>query len=164
MAKSPINRKKLLVYKEYVDWSSLPSPERILLEKAWAETNNAYAPYSKFRVGATLELENGITIPGSNQENASFPAGLCAERVAIFAALGQQPGEKIRRIAVTAVNKENNLKRPVYPCGFCVQVLIDLEERQESPVSIVLGLKEGGAVILDSAKLLLPFYFSKDDL
>jgi len=164
MADSPITRKMLLVYKEHSDWSSLPSSERILLEKAWTETNNAYAPYSNFRVGASLELENGILIPGSNQENASFPAGLCAERVAIFAAMGQQPGVKVQRIAITAINKENNLKRPVYPCGFCAQVLIDLEERQNAPVSIILGLKDGGAVVMESAKMLLPFSFSKDDL
>ena len=157
-------RKKELSYKEYKHWSKLEKGENTLLESAWNETKNAYAPYSQFRVGACAELENGVLVPGSNQENASFPAGLCAERVALFSAMGNHPGVRVKKIAITAVNRDDNLKRPVFPCGFCAQVLIDLEERQQSAIKIILGLKNGPAFELDSAKMLLPFFFSKSDL
>jgi cytidine deaminase len=100
-----------------------------LMSSAETARKNAYAPYSKFLVGAALELENGKIITGSNQENAAYPSGLCAERTAIFYAGAQFPNQKILKMAISAGSQENVLNRPIPPCGACRQALIEYEQK-----------------------------------
>lgn len=157
-------RERKIKYEEFGSLQHLTTEDRKLLECAFDERDHAYAPYSGFRVGACLILENGQKVVGSNQENASFPAGLCAERVALFTAMGSNPGIGVKSIAVAAKNLNDNLESPVFPCGFCAQVLVDLEERQKSPIRIILGVDTGPVIILASSKSILPFAFSSRDL
>lgn len=118
-----------------------------LMEKAIQAAGKAYAPYSKFRVGAAIRLENGRILTGNNQENASFPAGICAERVVVFYAHANYPESTIRSIAVTAS-----------PCGVCRQVLLESEKRAGVPIRVLLA--NGNEVrIFNSVKDLLPFGF-----
>lgn len=118
-----------------------------LMEKAIQAAGKAYAPYSKFRVGAAIRLENGRILTGNNQENASFPAGICAERAVVFYAHANYPESTIRSIAVTAS-----------PCGVCRQVLLESEKRAGVPIRVLLA--NGNEVrIFNSVKDLLPFGF-----
>jgi len=158
------DRERKIKYEEYEGLQHLTTEDRELLMSAFDQRDHAYAPYSDFRVGACLLLENGKKVAGSNQENASFPAGLCAERVALFTAMGSHPGTGVKSIAVAAKNSNDNLKGPVFPCGFCAQVLVDLEERQKSPIRVILGVDRGPVIILTSSKSILPFAFSSRDL
>ncbi len=118
----------------YRQIDELPKTDQILLEKARQSLKDAYAPYSKFQVGAALRLNNGKTIIGSNQENAAFPLTLCAERVAIFAAAAQYPHAAIDSIAITAKSAGQILDRPITPCGSCRQVIYESEFRFEQPI------------------------------
>lgn len=127
----------------------------------WAR--KAYAPYSGFHVGALLELENGEFAGGNNQENAAYPSGLCAERVAIFAANARFPATAIRRIVVTAWHKGDITEQPVAPCGACRQVMFEKEAEQQSPIEIVL-LGANDALIFNSVADLLPFAFGGETL
>lgn len=117
----------------------LPAADAELVKKAIEATQNSYAPYSHFCVGAALRLTNGVIVPGCNQENAAFPAGLCAERTAIFAAGAQYPDVPCEAIAIAARNPQGELtSEPVSPCGTCRQVLIETETRYSRPVRILL--------------------------
>lgn len=117
----------------------LPSDEQFLVTKAIESTNNSYAKYSHFHVGAAIQLENGVVLPGCNQENAAFPAGLCAERSAIFAAGAQYPEVAVEKIAIAAREPSGELTAtPVSPCGTCRQVMIETETRFGKPLRILL--------------------------
>ena len=124
---------------------------------------NAYAPYSNFHVGATLLLENKLFISGSNQENASFPCGICAERTALFTAKSNYPNLKIIKIAITTKSRDFNSTNPVAPCGLCRQVLLEYEIKQKSDIEIYLFNKEK-VIKFNKAKDLLPFYFTEERL
>ncbi|MCV9929898.1 cytidine deaminase [Flavobacterium sp. LS1R49] len=132
-----------------------------LMNEAIAIRKKAYAPYSKFRVGAALLLDNGKIVLGSNQENAAYPSGLCAERVAIFHAGAIYPDAKILKIAITAASDTNQTKAPIPPCGSCRQSIAEYEIKQETPIEIYFMGEIG--VIYQSASLknLLPFMFDK---
>lgn len=135
-----------------------------LMTKAAATRDSAYAPYSRFRVGAAILLENGAVVTGSNQENASYPSGLCAERTAVYAAGAQFPGQKILKIAITAKSERHQILSPVPPCGACRQALIEYEVKQEDPIELFF-MGEGGKVIkADSVKDLLPLIFDSSCL
>jgi cytidine deaminase len=138
--------------------------ERNLLEKARQSYKMAYAPYSNFHVGAAVLLENGTIVLGNNQENASYPLGLCAERVAVFAASANHPGVKIKAIAVTASSKEIQINKPVPPCGACRQVMAEYEFRDKSPIKIIMAGENGKVLVAESVKELLPYQFTSDDL
>jgi len=138
----------------------LPEIEIKLVELAKAAAANAYSPYSKFNVGAAVLLANGEIITGNNQENAAYPSGLCAERVAVFFANAKYPNVPIKTIAVTARQTSGFLETPVPPCGACRQVLLETENRFDSPIKIILAAKEKIS-ILESAKSLLPMSFEK---
>jgi cytidine deaminase len=131
------------------------------MEQATEARKNAYAPYSKFRVGAAILLDNGKIIIGSNQENAAFPSGLCAERVAIFQAGALYPQSRILKMAITAASETNTTLTPVPPCGSCRQSIAEYEIRQESPIEIYFMGEKGEIYKSASLKNLLPFLFEK---
>lgn len=139
----------------------LPEEERTLVEQAIEATNRSYTPYSHFHVGAALRLGNGITFIGCNQENAAFPAGICAERSAIFAAGAQYPDEPVTMLAIAARNTKGELQdEPVSPCGTCRQVIIETETRFNHPVRLLLyGRKK--IYVIDSIKQLMPLSFTE---
>ncbi|MBR0259288.1 MAG: cytidine deaminase [Prevotella sp.] len=139
----------------------LTPEERSLIEQAIEGTNRSYSPYSHFHVGAALKLQNGVTFIGCNQENAAFPAGICAERSAIFAAGAQYPDQPITMLAIAARNKEGEFtKDPVSPCGTCRQVLIETETRFHHSVRILL-YGQRCVYIVDSIKQLMPLSFTE---
>lgn len=139
----------------------LSESEQGLIRQAIEATGRAYAPYSHFHVGAALMLENGVTVIGCNQENAAFPAGICAERSAIFAAGAQYPDQPVVMLAIAARTPQGELQaEPVSPCGTCRQVLIETETRFHRPVRILLyGQKH--IYIANSIKELMPLSFSE---
>lgn len=139
----------------------LPNEIQNLMEQAVAVRKNAYAPYSQFRVGAALLLDNGKIILGSNQENAAYPSGLCAERVAIFQSGALYPEAKILKMAITAASDTNKTTAPIPPCGSCRQSIAEYEIRQETPIEIYFMGEIGSVYKSDSLKNLLPFMFDK---
>ncbi len=148
----------------YEGEQSLPPGDRELLSKAREATSSAYAPYSGFRVGAALLLESGEVIIGSNQENASFPSGLCAERVAVFQKGARFPEGVIEVLAVVALSPGKHLKIPAAPCGNCRQSLLEYEHRQESPIRILLQADNGSVYECPSVSALLPLGFDQSYL
>ena len=139
----------------------LTPEERSLIEQAIEGTNRSYSPYSLFHVGAALKLQNGATYIGCNQENAAFPAGICAERSAIFAAGAQYPDQPIVMLAIAARSREGEFtKEAVSPCGTCRQVLIETETRFQHPVRILL-YGQRCVYVLDSIKQLMPLSFTE---
>lgn len=139
----------------------LTSDERILIEMAIEGTNRSYAPYSNFHVGAAIKLKNGIRFIGCNQENAAFPAGICAERAAIFAAGAQYPDEPVVMLAITARGKDGELiAEPASPCGTCRQVLIETETRFKQPIRILL-YGRNRVYVIDGIKQLMPLSFTE---
>lgn len=139
----------------------LTAEERNLIQMAIEATGHSYAPYSHFRVGAAILLQNGQTFVGCNQENAAFPSGICAERSAIFAAGAQCPDQPVTMLAIAARNEQGELQEePVSPCGPCRQVLIETETRFHQPVRILL-YGEKRIYIVDSIKQLMPLSFTE---
>jgi cytidine deaminase len=131
-----------------------------LLEKARQACNNAYAPYSNFYVGAAVLLTDGSIILGSNQENAAYPSGLCAERTAVFAASSNHPGQSIEAIAVAAYKQGSSVFVPVSPCGACRQVLLEYEAKQQTSVRFIMLGENNKVYISPSISNLLPAQFS----
>lgn len=142
----------------------LDAESKYLVHKAKEACNHAYAPYSKFMVGAAVLLADGKVVIGCNQENAAYPSGMCAERVALFAVASQHPDQKIVKIAVTAKRKNAKELLPATCCGSCRQVMLEFETRQQEPIKIVMSNREHHWVITPSVESLLPFSFSKADL
>lgn len=146
-------------YKEYIGIEELPDREKALLEKAIGATKGAYAPYSKFRVGAAVLLSNGETIIGANQENAAYPSGLCAERTALFSAHTLHPDATVEAIAITAVDPSGNMLPTItYPCGACRQVMAEYEQLAQKPVTIVIGASKG-VQVFEGVTSIMPFMF-----
>lgn len=139
----------------------LPVEIQDLMEKAIEVRKNAYAPYSKFRVGTAILLDNGKIVVGSNQENAAYPSGLCAERVAIFQAGAIYPEATILKMAITAASGNNTTDTPIPPCGSCRQSIAEYEVRQEAPIEIYFMGEIGAIHKSASLKNLLPFMFEK---
>ncbi|RTE52934.1 cytidine deaminase [Arenibacter aquaticus] len=131
-----------------------------LMKEAIKARERAYSPYSKFNVGAALLLENGKVVTGSNQENASYPSGLCAERVAIFYASSKFPEVSIKAIAVSATSKNYVVDRPAAPCGNCRQVISEYEIKQQSPISIIMSGETGEILKCQSVADILPLAFN----
>ncbi|GAA6766301.1 cytidine deaminase [Flavobacterium johnsoniae] len=132
-----------------------------LMNQAVEIRKKAYAPYSKFRVGAALLLDNGKVILGSNQENAAYPSGLCAERTAIFYAGSIYPEAKILKMAITAASDTNQTQAPIPPCGSCRQSIAEYEIKQDTPIEIYFMGEIGEVYKSASLKNLLPFMFDK---
>ncbi|SHN06359.1 cytidine deaminase [Flavobacterium xinjiangense] len=139
----------------------LPKDVYSLMEEAVAIRKKAYAPYSKFRVGVAILLDNGQIVLGSNQENAAYPSGLCAERVAVFYAGSVYPEAKILKMAITAASDTNKTTTPIPPCGSCRQSIAEYEIKQDTPIEIYFMGEEGEVNKSESLKNLLPFMFDK---
>lgn len=144
--------------------SELPAEIQTLMQQAIEVRKNAYAPYSHFRVGAAILLDNGKVVLGSNQENAAYPSGLCAERVAIFQAGAIYPNAKIIQLAITAASDTNPTKSPIPPCGSCRQSIAEYEFKQDTPIEIYFMGESGEVYKSDSISNLLPLSFDKTSL
>ena len=146
-------------YTEYNTHREVPAHLRALLAKAKAAYKNSYAPYSQFHVGSAVLLANGETVLGTNQENASFPAGICAERTALFAAATQYPDQEVIAIAIAAHSEQYMVQEPVPPCGVCRQVMAETEKRQNVPVQVLFTGEKGRVIHVTGTNNLLPFVF-----
>jgi cytidine deaminase len=142
----------------------LSSSAKNLMHKAIEIKNNAYAPYSKFKVGAALLLEAGTIITGNNQENAAYPSGICAERVAIWKASSDFPNHKILKLAISASSSSQITKEPVAPCGACRQTLSEYELKQKDKIEVYFMGEIGKVIKTDSLLDLLPIAFDKSFL
>ena len=151
-------------FEEYAEGEQLPSADLSLLNQARQAVNTSYAPYSEFRVGVAVLLENGHVVKGSNQENASYPLGLCAERVALFHAGSVYPDVKIVAIAITATAQHFVTKTPITPCGACRQVMAETENRQSAPMRIIMNGQQGVTQIVNGIENLLPLSFREEKL
>jgi cytidine deaminase len=142
----------------------LDSESKYLVHKSKEATTHAYAPYSKFCVGAAVILEDGSVVTGSNQENASYPLCMCAERVALYAAAALHPEKKILKLAVTAHKKNHKDLSSATSCGSCRQVMVEFEARQNKPIEVIMLCTDKRWVKAPSAASLLPLGFSKKSL
>ncbi len=148
----------------YTTAGELPGPDRELLEAAREAMNAAFAPYSRFHVGAAVRLRSGEIIKGNNQENISFPSGLCAERVALFYAHAQHPELEIDALAIVANSELKETIRPLAPCGACRQVMIETERNQNAPLRVIMSGNKGAVWVSENVQNLLPFYFDFDHI
>lgn len=151
-------------YTVYKSSEELPENLQQLLQTARNVTEQAYAPYSNFQVGAVAMLANGEMVAGSNQENASFPVGLCAERVLLASVSSQFPRVPINTIAVSYKSEQHKSDHPISPCGICRQSLQEYEARISQKVQLVLGGLTGPVYVIDSASRLLPLAFTREEL
>lgn len=145
-------------YTVYQAVTELPEKVQLLMNEAIAARQKAYAPYSNFKVGAAVLMKNGHIFTGSNQENAAYPSGLCAERVAIYQASSQYPNEEIEMIAISGT-AQTPTAHPVSPCGACRQSLSEYETKQQKLIPVYFMGAEGNIIQTDSIKDLLPFLF-----
>lgn len=148
----------------FENFDELPNDVKSLMEKAKEARLKAYAPYSNFFVGTALLMDTGEVLTGSNQENASYPSGLCAERTAIFYAGSQFPNGKIVRMAIIAGSNHNKTSSPIPPCGACRQSIAEYEVKQEAPIEIYFMGETGKVVKSSSLANLLPLMFDKSVL
>lgn len=144
--------------------NNLSQEDKELMQIAVEARKNAYAPYSNFQVGAAVLLENGEVVIGNNQENASYPSGLCAERVAVFQAGAKYPGVKIKSIAITATSKNYVVEKAAAPCGNCRQSIAEYEQKQGTPITIFLMGEKGEVLKCDSVADILPLAFNNSFL
>ncbi|MDB5246209.1 MAG: CMP/dCMP deaminase zinc-binding protein [Segetibacter sp.] len=151
-------------FEVYDSIDELTEQDAWLLSEAREVTQHAYAPYSHFQVGAIARLDNGEIVAGSNQENASFPVGLCAERVLLASAASLFPKVPVDTIAISYHNELGESKHPISPCGMCRQSLLEYESRVDHPIRIILGGLEGKVYIIERASMLLPLSFTSHDL
>lgn len=148
----------------YDGFSELLEEDQTLMTKAVAARKNAYAPYSNFQVGAAVLLANGETVIGSNQENASYPSGLCAERVAIFQAGALYPGVVVKTVAITATSVDRIVDTPAAPCGNCRQAMLEYETKQKEPVKLLLMGETGKVIQCNTIADILPLGFDSSFL
>ena len=151
-------------YEEHDSFRELSPDERELIEHAAEAARNAYAPYSRYHVGAALRLQGGRIVIGSNQENVAYPSGLCAERVAFFSAGAQFPGKRIEKLAIYAISEDFHVEEPVAPCGACRQAMSEYEFRQENPIRLLLASESGKVITLEGVNSLLPLVFFESKL
>ena len=153
-------------YEEFADIRDLTQEDGALLTEARKITQKAYAPYSNFLVGAAGICNNGEMVFGTNQENASYPVGICAERVLLASASMLQTEEPIKTIAISYNNLSGSggSDKPVSPCGMCRQSLAEYEERTKQPIRLILSGMEGKVIVIQSAAQLLPFSFGGTDM
>ncbi|WP_299434405.1 cytidine deaminase [uncultured Maribacter sp.] len=144
--------------------NELENRDKKLMKRAIEARKNAYSPYSNFTVGAAVLLENGEIVLGNNQENAAYPSGLCAERVAVFYAGANYPGVKIKAIAITATSINYKVDTPVAPCGNCRQAISEYEIKQESPIELFLMGETGKVIKCKAIADILPLAFTSSFL
>jgi cytidine deaminase len=137
----------------------LTKQEQSLLSTARILCNDAYAPYSNFKVGAAVLLANGEIVSGVNIENASYPVGICAERSALSSAISSFPKIKISALAISFLSPKDNTEL-VFPCGLCRQFILECENRNKAPIKLIISAKKGEVIIINKAGDLLPFGFT----
>ena len=158
-----ITKKLEITYSEYSSVDELPQNDANLLNAAIEALNGSYAPYSNFNVGAAVQLDNGVIVKGSNQENIAYPSGLCAERTALFSAHANYPQNKIVSIALTSSQNGVLLATPPFPCGACRQVMAQTQTRNGSPLRIIIGGSDK-IFVFNSVESLLPFIFASEEV
>lgn len=152
-----------------INWSLLEQDELsaddlMLVNAAKEATSGSWSPYSGFKVGAALLLDDGTVVTGSNQENAAYPSGLCAERTALFAAGHAHPGKAVKALAIAARNDNGFTGQPITPCGACRQVLAETEQRGKLPIRYILYGTQGTMIIEGGTDAILPFCFGADSM
>ncbi|MBQ6772188.1 MAG: cytidine deaminase [Bacteroidales bacterium] len=146
-------------YTVYDSFDEMESQDVELLRRAHEATHNSYAPYSKFHVGAAVRMANGEFVTGCNIENAAYPSGLCAERVALFAAQAKFPGVPVEALAVVAHSETKTIDEPVAPCGACRQVMVEVEQVSKRPLRVLCQGETGPVMAFDGIQSLMPFIF-----
>lgn len=146
-------------YKSFSNFDELPEVYQRLWNEALNARKSSYSPYSKFTVGCAIELEDGSVITGTNQENAAFPAGLCAERTAMYRAGIHAPETRFRRLAICATKAGEVILQSAPPCGGCRQVMLEFEKRHQQKFEILFTDASGNFVVMESATDLFPFSF-----
>ncbi|HPH86313.1 MAG TPA: cytidine deaminase [Ferruginibacter sp.] len=148
----------------YSSSNELLPEDAVLVEAARKVTEKAYAPYSQFQVGAVAKLNNGETISGTNQENASYPVGICAERVLLASASMLHTDVPVHTMAIAYHNLNGESGHPVSPCGMCRQYIAEYETRTNQPIRLILTGMEGKVYVIEKASQLLPLSFGSADL
>ena len=146
-------------YTVYDTLDEMDPQDAELMRRAHEATQSAYAPYSKFNVGAAVRLANGEIVTGNNIENAAYPSGLCAERVAMFSAMAKFPGVAFEALAVTAHSQTKVIAEPVAPCGACRQVMVEVEQLSKQPLRVMCQGQEGPIMVFEGIESLMPFIF-----
>ena len=146
-------------YTVYDTLDEMDPQDAELMRRAHEATQSAYAPYSKFNVGAAVRLANGEIVTGNNIENAAYPSGLCAERVAMFGAMAKFPGVAFEALAVTAHSQTKLIAEPVAPCGACRQVMVEVEQLSKRPLRVMCQGQEGPIMVFEGIESLMPFIF-----
>lgn len=157
--------KKKSIHVEFVEFENindLSDNDKFLIDKAIEIAKKSYSPYSKFPVGAALQLDNDEIYAGNNQENIAYPSGTCAERTVLNYVHGNFPNQIIKTIAITALNSSSLV--PITPCGFCRQVIVEMEKSQHSPIKVILHKIGGATYVFEAAVSLLPLAFDDDVL
>lgn len=143
--------------------SELSEQDQILMKEAVKSAQNAYAPYSGFSVGAAVKLSSGKIVTGNNQENAAYPSGLCAERVALFSASALYPEDAVETIVIT-IKTKHKIIEPVAPCGACRQVIAEYENRQNRKIRIIFSGETGKTFLVEGIHNLLPITFNVNNM
>lgn len=151
-------------YEVYDSIDDLDNADKTLLENARLHTAKAYAPYSHFQVAAVAKTIDGLLVNGTNQENASYPVGICAERVLLSTLSSIHPDTPIDTIAISYHNLDGGSGHPASPCGLCRQSLVEYEQRMKHPIRLLLSGQQGKVIVLETVKNLLPFSFTADDM
>ncbi len=153
-----------LSYQTFQNITELSESDQLLCKKAEEALATSHSPYSNFKVGTAVLLTDNQIVLGSNQENIAFPSGLCAERVALFSIGANYPNSIIKTIAITAFTTSFDLQNPVTSCGACLQVMIEAERKQKSPIEVIFYCLNGSIIKVNEVKTLLPFAFAEDRL
>jgi cytidine deaminase len=148
----------------YPSADELSDGDKELLQQALQATGKAYSPYSLFSVGAAVRLKSGKIVTGNNQENAAYPSGLCAERVALFYASANYPDETVEAIAITARAANFKVSNPATPCGACRQVMMEIEGQNRQKIRVIMQGENGKVLVSKSVENLLPMSFQGDQL
>lgn len=154
----------IIEIEDYQSFDELNTKDRKLLDRAQLACKSAYAPYSRFRVGAAVMLENGEVVAGNNQENAAYPSGSCAERVAMYYASANYPNVPMLAIAVAVESDEVKFTKPLAPCGSCRQVMAEYEHLFQIKMRVILSEPGGRVQIINGVSDLLPFTFNATEL
>ena len=154
----------VIAYEVYEAIDELAEEDAQLLRRAQDATNLSYAPYSRFYVGTAARLANGAVIQGANQENASYPVGICSERVLLASVASLHPGMSITTMAVSYRSNDKPSDHPISPCGLCRQSLQEYEDRTRHPIRLILGGQTGKIYILSNVSMLLPLSFTAAEL
>lgn len=153
-----MNKKSIHIeFVEFDTINDLSSNDKLLIDKAIEIAKKSYSPYSRFPVGAAVQLESGEIFAGNNQENIAYPSGTCAERTVLNYVHGNFPEQIIKTIAITALNSSSMI--PITPCGFCRQVIVEMEQNQHSPIKVILHKIGGSTYVFEKANALLPLAF-----